>query len=364
MGERKSPMEQGKMTTLCYIESRRGGDAGQNPADCYLMLHRVKKENDMNRDKWLGVGGHFEEGESPEECLLREVKEETGLTLTSWRLRGIITFVSDCWGTEYMYLYTADGYEGAMIDCDEGKLEWVEKKRVWDLNLWEGDRIFFALLEDEEPFFSLKLEYVGERLKAAVKNGEPIELLDERDERGEVTGRVGARFLMHRFGTLHGTAHVWLVRPNEESGFDILLQKRSSDKDAFPDCYDISSAGHIPSGCDYLESAVRELEEELGIKALPEELAYVGLHEETDIAQFYGKPFRNHEISRVFVYTKPVEIGDLKLQKEEVQSVMWIDYEECLREMEAGTLVNCINRAELSMLEKWWKNSVDNRNGS
>lgn len=143
-----------KMTTLCYIEKD-----GR-----YLMLHRVKKENDMNKDKWLGIGGHFEDGESPEECLCREVSEETGLRLTEYRLRGIITFVSDRWQTEYMFLYTATGYEGDIGECSEGALEWVDKSAVYSLPIWEGDRIFFRLLEQEEPFFSLKLQYKGENL--------------------------------------------------------------------------------------------------------------------------------------------------------------------------------------------------------
>ena len=143
-----------KMTTLCYIEKD-----GR-----YLMLHRVKKENDMKQDKWVGIGGHFEEGESPEECLCREVSEETGLRLTEYRLRGIITFVSDRWQTEYMFLYTATGYEGDIGECSEGALEWVDKSAVYSLPIWEGDRIFFRLLEQEEPFFSLKLQYKGENL--------------------------------------------------------------------------------------------------------------------------------------------------------------------------------------------------------
>lgn len=149
------------LTTLCYIE-REGS---------YLMLHRVKKEKDINRDKWIGVGGHFEAGESPEECLLREVREETGLTLTSWRLRGIVTFLTDAGDLEYMFLYTADGYTGELRECEEGVLEWVEKSRVPQLPIWEGDRIFFRLLEEQVPFFSLKLRYVGEELAEAVLDG-------------------------------------------------------------------------------------------------------------------------------------------------------------------------------------------------
>ncbi len=148
-------------TTLCYIER-----------ECqYLMLHRVKKDNDLNRDKWIGVGGKFEEKESPEDCLLREVKEETGLTLTRWRLRGIVTFVSDRWETEHMYLFTADRFEGELGNCREGDLEWVPKNRIGELHLWEGDRIFFRLLDEDRPFFTLKVVYEGERLAEAVLDG-------------------------------------------------------------------------------------------------------------------------------------------------------------------------------------------------
>lgn len=131
------------------------------------MLHRTKKENDANEGKWIGVGGKFEPDETPEECLLREVKEETGLTLTDYRLRGFITFVSDIWETEYMFLYTATGYEGELTECDEGELVWVDKKDVLNLRLWEGDRIFLQRLTEETEVFSLKLVYEGEKL---VKN--------------------------------------------------------------------------------------------------------------------------------------------------------------------------------------------------
>ena len=152
-------------TTLCYLE--RGRD--------YLMLHRVKKEVDENKDKWIGIGGKFEEGESPEDCLLREVREETGLTLTSWRYRGIVTFVSDEWGTEYMHLFTAYAWEGALRqDCDEGELEWIDREKLLSLPIWEGDKIFLRLLDEDAPFFSLKLRYEGDLLAEAVLNGKPI----------------------------------------------------------------------------------------------------------------------------------------------------------------------------------------------
>ena len=144
-----------KMTTLCYIENN----------DCYLMLHRTKKKKDVNKDKWIGVGGHAEGNETPQECLLREVKEETGLLLTSYKFRGLITFISDEYEAEMMCLFTADGYTGELITCDEGELEWVKKSEVPQLPTWEGDAQFLKLLlEDEKRFFAMKLRYEGERL--------------------------------------------------------------------------------------------------------------------------------------------------------------------------------------------------------
>lgn len=151
-------------TTLCYIERD----------DEYLMLHRVKKENDINKDKWIGLGGKFEENESPEECLLREVYEESGLRLTSWRYRGIVTFVNTKCESEFMHLFTADGFEGKVGACNEGELEWIKKSRLMELTLWEGDKIFLRLLEDGEPFFSLKLSYDGDELISAKLNGRNI----------------------------------------------------------------------------------------------------------------------------------------------------------------------------------------------
>lgn len=153
-----------KNSTLCYI---------YRDDEC-LMLHRTKKENDQSHDKWLGIGGKFEDKESPEDCALREIKEETGLTVTDYRYRGIVTFVSDEWETEYMHLFTADGFTGNIIECDEGDLEWVKKKDVIKLPMWEGDRIFLDLIERDDPFFSLKLVYKGDRLMDAVLNGKRI----------------------------------------------------------------------------------------------------------------------------------------------------------------------------------------------
>ena len=154
-----------KNTTLCYIE--RDGS--------YLMLHRTKKQNDENKNKWVGIGGKFEPKESPEDCVRREVLEETGLTLTSFRFRGIVTFVSDEWeAAEYMHLFTADGFDGSLRACDEGDLAWIPIREVRKLPMWEGDAVFLDLLAQNEPFFSLKLVYQGERLAEAVLNGRRI----------------------------------------------------------------------------------------------------------------------------------------------------------------------------------------------
>ena len=145
-------------TTLCYIEKD----------NKYLMLHRTKKENDLNGGKWIGVGGKFEKDETPEECLLREVKEETGLTLTKYRLRAVITFQSNEWETEYMYLFTASEFTGRLINCNEGDLEWVDKHEILNLNIWEGDKIFLKKMIEEDNFFTLKVVYEGDNLVDSV----------------------------------------------------------------------------------------------------------------------------------------------------------------------------------------------------
>ncbi len=151
-------------TTLCHIE--RDGK--------YLMLHRIKKQNDLNQDKWIGIGGKFEDKESPEDCNKREVLEETGLTLNSSRYCGIVTFVSDKWPTEYMHIFHSTDFSGNIIQCNEGELCWIDKKDLYSLPLWQGDKIFLKLMEENVPFFSLKLEYNGETLINAILNGRKI----------------------------------------------------------------------------------------------------------------------------------------------------------------------------------------------
>lgn len=153
-----------KQTTQCYLEC----------GDQYLMLHRTKKVNDENHDKWIGVGGKFEEGESPEDCMLREVREETGFTVSQWRYCGIVTFVSDVWPAEQMHIFVCTQWSGEQIVCNEGDLEWIDKQRLMKLTMWEGDKIFLRLIDEQVPFFSLKLTYKGESLQSAILNGKPI----------------------------------------------------------------------------------------------------------------------------------------------------------------------------------------------
>ena len=153
-------------TTLCHIEKD-----GK-----YLMLHRIKKENDLNQDKWVGIGGKFEDKESPEECNLREVYEETGLRLLNYRYCGIVTFVSDKWETEYMHIFHSDSYEGEIKECDEGVLEWIDKQELLKLPIWEGDKIFLRLMDNNAPFFSLKLQYEGYTLIKAILDGKEMNI--------------------------------------------------------------------------------------------------------------------------------------------------------------------------------------------
>ncbi len=334
-----------ELSTLCYIE--------QNGK--YLMLHRVKKENDVNKDKWIGPGGHFEPDESPEECLVREVFEETGMTLTDYRFRGIVTFVSGSGITEYMHLFTAACPlpEGAPLpECSEGVLKWFSIEDVWGLNIWEGDKIFFRLLDENIPFFSLKLVYDGkDGLVSAVLNGKELELFDIIDEKGNLTGVVKERGVAHRDGSRHHTVHMWIVRPNEKSGWDILLQRRSYLKESHPGLLDTSAAGHIEHGALPADAALRELSEELGITALPEHLIPFGTWNIHFEGEFRGYPYIDNELTYEYYYTQPVETKDLILQESEVDSVLWMDFEECLARVRSGDLSHCLYEGELLLLE-------------
>ena len=150
-----------KNTSLCYIEHK----------DKVLMLFRNKKKSDINEGKWIGIGGKFKENESPQECMLREVYEETGIKPASWKYRGIVTFVSDVCEGEYMHLFTAISDTYSVTECAEGELKWIDKDKILSLNMWEGDRVFLELLDKGEDFFSLKLIYEGDRLIKAIKDG-------------------------------------------------------------------------------------------------------------------------------------------------------------------------------------------------
>lgn len=341
-------MQETSLSTLCYIE--RDGQ--------YLMLHRTVKKNDVNKDKWIGVGGHFEQDESPEECVLREVKEETGYTLTSWHFRGIVTFISGSGVTEYMHLFTADGFEGEPIACDEGQLEWVAIDDVPKLNIWAGDKIFFRLLAENVPFFSLKLVYDGhDKLVSASLNGQEMELFDLLGEDGKPTGVVQERGVVHWEGSLHGTVHIWIPRRTEK-GIEVLLQKRSANKDSNPGCLDISSAGHIQAGAQVMESALRELQEELGIEAEPSDLEFIGTHRAGYEKEFYGRMFRDREQMNVFLFKKPVDISRLHLQEEEVESVEWVRLEDLKNMVYERSVRSCIYQSEFDMVSAYLKEHI------
>ncbi|MBQ7901107.1 MAG: 8-oxo-dGTP diphosphatase [Clostridia bacterium] len=159
-----------KNTTLCYIEKD----------NMYLMLHRTKKENDMNHDKWIGIGGKFEPGETPEQCMLREIKEETGLTATRYQYRGVVTFISDIYDTEAMHLYSVYGFTGETIECNEGHLEWIPKDKLYELTMWEGDKIFLnEIANPGREFFELELTYQGDTLTSAILDGNPVTLTQD-----------------------------------------------------------------------------------------------------------------------------------------------------------------------------------------
>lgn len=181
-----------------------------------------------------------------------------------------------------------------------------------------------------------------------------MEYFDIRNPDGSLTGEIKERSKVHEDGDIHGTSHLWIVRKNEKGKYELLLQKRSKDKDAYPGCYDISSAGHLPAGQDFLPSALRELEEELGITASEEQMIFLGIHEGYSEEIFYGKPFRNHEISHVYLYMGEVDTDKLKLQKEEVESVKWMEFFECYGEVKNKNPLYCLFLDELEMIKNYF----------
>jgi 8-oxo-dGTP diphosphatase len=232
-------------------------------------------------------------------------------------------------------------------------LEWVDIEDVWKLNLWEGDKIFFRLLDEKIPFFSLKLVYnLQGQLTCAELNGKPMEMFDIIDEHGNPTGLIKERGVVHREGALHATAHIWIARKNNKSGYDILLQKRSAVKDSHPGCYDISSAGHIGAGDTPLNSGLRELQEELGIIAKPEQFKEFGVQFKQYEGKFYGKPFRDFQRSILYLYTEPIDESNLTLQESEIESVLWVDYSEALQAIRNNTIKHCIYEEEFLKLGK------------
>lgn len=338
-----------QLTTLVYLEKD----------DALLMLHRVTKKNDENHDRWIGVGGHLEYGESPLECALRETREETGLVPSDLTERGVVTFLSEKGSYEIMFLFTAREFAGRPHACSEGYLEWVKIRDIGKLNLWEGDRVFFRLLAEDAPHFLLKLVYDTEdRLKEADLNGEKLELFDVLSEDGTPSGIRRERGVCHRDGSLHGTVHIWIARRRRDGGFDLLLQKRSENKDCYPGCWDISSAGHIPAGETPEESVKRELSEELGLSAQEGEITRIGDFRISFDEVFHGQPFCDREIAGLYVWKKDLDPEALHLQKDEIDEVSWFPMETCFSMAEDRSLArNCLVREELEKVRAYLEKS-------
>ncbi len=330
-----------KNASLCYIE--RSGS--------YLMLLRNKKKNDPNEGKWIGVGGKLEPGESPEECAHREIREETGLTAGSLIPYGKVYFHSDVWESEVMHLFLVTEFEGEVTDCDEGELHWIDRQAVSGLPLWDGDRIFLRYMLSGRRFEEMTLDYSGDRLCRCVVDGAEQELLDVFNEDGSPAGMVASRDYVHWKGLWHSTVHIWIAGKDGQGQPALLLQLRAACKRLYPSHWDISAAGHIPAGEGAAESAVREIEEELGIQVLPEELEYLDTLKMTyddDIDEGY----HDREHCRIYLLRRQVDIPELTLQASEVEKVMWVGLDELIRQVESGSLRHCLETIELDMLRK------------
>ena len=292
--------------------------------------------------------------ESPEECLLRTAEiRENNLSL-SWRSRGILTSVREGKSTEYVFLFSAQDSESIEKEESTDTVSWEKADEILNKTAGEEEKICFRLLMEDGPFFSLKVILDGKNiLKMASLNGKDLELFDILREDGSVSGIVRERGVAHLDGSLHPTSHIWIVRRNRKNGWDLLLQKRSLRKDSNPGCYDISSAGHVAAEDAYLPAALRELEEELGIRAEEKDLHLAGMRKAYFEDVFYGKPFRDYEISAVYIYDRPVDEKKLILQESEVERVKWMDFKECCREVKEGSMKNCIYMDELEIVGKY-----------
>ena len=306
------------------------------------------------RGKYRIIKEVVKEGESPEECLLRTAGiRENNLSL-SWRSRGILTLVKGEMPTEYVFLFSAQDSESIEEEESTATASWEKADEILNKTAGEEEKICFRLLMEDGPFFSLKVILDRRNiLRRASLNGKSLELFDILREDGSVSGIVRERGVAHLDGSLHPTSHIWIVRRNRKNGWDLLLQKRSLRKDSNPGCYDISSAGHVAAGDAYLPAALRELEEELGIRAEEKDLHLAGMRKAYFEDVFYGKPFRDYEISAVYIYDRPVDEKKLILQESEVERVKWMDFKECCREVKEGSMKNCIYMDELEIIGKY-----------
>lgn len=314
------------------------------------MMLRNKKRCDPNEGKWIGVGGKLEEGETPRQCAVREIKEETGLTALNLAERGVVHFNSDVWEDELMYLFTVTQFEGELTNCDDGELHWIDKSEIFNLNLWDGDRIFLTYLTEGAPFFDMVLNYTCERLCQCIVDGRELELFDIYNEDGTPANYVAERDFAHQNALWHSTARIWAVRPKGCGGWEILLQLRSANKKLHPSKYDASCAGHIATGEDILTGAVRELKEELGIKALPQDLEFAAAVKCVADFETNGEPYHDREHCNIFIYRSDICNEDIKLQQSEVDGIMWKDLDQCITALQNDEFPNCINIKELQLI--------------